>query len=38
MLTPTKCSAPCRYYDKRGGAIAPPLHFKRVDFDPFRKE
>nr|DAZ55792.1 MAG TPA: hypothetical protein [Caudoviricetes sp.]DAZ69031.1 MAG TPA: hypothetical protein [Caudoviricetes sp.] len=33
-----KWSAPCRYYDKRGGAIAPPLYFKRVDFDPFRKE
>nr|DAD70454.1 MAG TPA: hypothetical protein [Siphoviridae sp. ctnhN1] len=33
-----KWSAPCRYYDKRGGAIAPPLYFKRVNFDPFREE
>nr|DAZ57607.1 MAG TPA: hypothetical protein [Caudoviricetes sp.] len=38
MLTSTKCSAPCRYYDKRGGAIALPLHFNRVEIDPFRKD
>jgi hypothetical protein len=23
---------------KGGGAIVPPLYFKLVDFDPFRKE
>jgi hypothetical protein len=29
---------PVPILNQSGGAIAPPLYFKLVDFDPFRKD
>nr|DAP43694.1 MAG TPA: hypothetical protein [Caudoviricetes sp.]DAW62180.1 MAG TPA: hypothetical protein [Caudoviricetes sp.] len=37
-MTLPRWSAPCRHWKQRGGAIALPLYFNRVEIDPFRKD